>query len=301
MDIYSEIGRIKSLEKKFLTLSQLQALIETKSLNEFVSITENSFYKIPPSVLNIGEIYEIFDNERIAIYDEIEKHCPSLTKIFLLKNDFLNLKIILEGKNDYILPSNIPGQILKMYIEERKAQIPDFLNESVKILKGENDIEEKLLQLKNEYYNQLYKFLKEFNSRFIINYVKIEIDFANLATFLLKNKKEEKIVPDILIKNGNIKREKFITKENIFNAFKIEYKNIEIPLNEENIEFERYKVVINHIKRGRIISNGIEAIFSYFVAREIELECVQRLFFGKFYNIDENILKKWVIPPYQWG
>ena len=71
-------------------------------------------------------------------------------------------------------------------------------------------------------------------------------------------------------------------------------------MDEENFEIERYKVIMNYLKKGRVIPYGIETIFSYFVAREIELDLVQRLFTGKFYNVETAILKKWVIPPYQW-
>lgn len=300
MDIYSESGRVKSLEKKFLTSQQIQRLVEAKNIGEFVSIAEKSFYILPLTVSDIEEIIEYFSKERESFYEEIEKHAPSLLKVFLIKNDFFNLKLIAEGKEDYIYPGNLPPQILKRSVEEKRIEVPDFLKKAIIILKMEKDIEEKLLRLKNEYYSQLYNLLTNFNSDFITGWGKIEIDFANLSTFIIKRKKEEKIDKKDFIENGNLKREKFINEEILFKSLKSHYREIKIPVNEENFQIEKYRITMNYIKRGRIIPSGIETVFSYFIAREIEMETVQRLFSGKFYNIEESRIKNWVIPPYQW-
>lgn len=300
MDIYSESGRIKSLEKKFLTYQQIQKLIEVKNITEFTAITEKSFYKLSSNITSADEISEFFNKEKENFYKEVEKYAPSLFKIFLLKNDFFNLKLIAEGKENYVYPGNLPGTILKRSVEERKIEVPDFLKKGVEIVKGKKDIEEKLLNLKNEYYIQLYNILNSYRSEFIERYGKIEIDFANLSTYILKKRKDEKIIISFLIKGGNIKREKFLQQENLFKSFKSEYKIIKTPVDEENFEIERYKVIMNYLKKGRIIPYGIETIFSYFVAREIELDLIHRLFTGKFYNVETEILKKWAIPPYQW-
>jgi len=164
MDIYSESGRIKSLEKRFLTYQQIQKLIEVKSLTEFVALTGKSFYKLPSNVSSAEEVSEFFNKERENFYREVEKYAPSLLKIFLLKNDFFNLKLIAEGKENFVYPGNLPGQILKRSVEERKIEVPDFLKKGVEIVKGKKDIEEKLLNLKNEYYIQIYKTLSSFLS-----------------------------------------------------------------------------------------------------------------------------------------
>ena len=300
MDIYSESGRIRALEKKFLTSKQVQSIIEAKNIGEVISILEKSFYKFPSPILNTEEIIELLDKERNFIYEEIEKISPDILRIFLLKNDFFNLRIILENKSNYVLPCNLPGQILKGYIEGNKGNIPDFLKKGVKIVKSEKNIEEKLLDLKNEYYIQLYNLLTAFNSSFIEKYGKIEIDFANLSTFILKKKKGEKIVSSFFIRNGNTRAEKFLNEEAILKSLTKEYKITDIPINEESFEIIRYKAIMNYIKEGRIIPYGIEVIFSYFIAREIEVEIIQKLLISKFYNIDENILKKQPVIVYQW-
>ncbi|MCD6408270.1 V-type ATPase subunit, partial [bacterium] len=100
--------------------------------------------------------------------------------------------------------------------------------------------------------------------------------------------------------DGKIPPDFFEEEEKLWKKVFSEYK-MKTPVDTKNFEIEKYRVIMEHIKKARIIPYGIEVIFSYYLAREIELETVERITLGKFYNIETSLMNKWKFSPYQYG
>jgi len=299
-DIYFLSGRINSLEKKFIDSEKLKKIIESKTFEEFINILEGSFFKIP-SVLNAYEIFKFFENERMKLFDEIWKiNDERIIKFFFLKYDYYNLSLIVLNKENFSFYGTLNPYTLKYACEKNDlSKIPDVLFEGFVICKSKIPVDEKLLYLKNNYFKKIYNIAREI-SKFTENYVKIEIDFANIQNYLNKKLNEKKIYKSDFIPKGFIKIEKFVEDVNLWEAISFKYKKIEIPLNEENIEKERYKVLIEYLKKGRIKPYGIDKIISFYKAREIEIENMQKIAVSKFYRESEDFLKKISFPLYQY-
>ncbi|MCM8766522.1 MAG: V-type ATPase subunit [Candidatus Omnitrophica bacterium] len=301
LDIYFLSGRINSLEKKFIDFEKIKKIVECRTFEEFVNILEGSFFKMPTHISNPDEIFNFFENERYKLIEEIRGLGDEIiVKFFLIKYDFFNLTILIENKQEFSYYGTIEFYILKDAFEKNDlSKIPDFLHDAFSIFKSKFTLEEKTLLLKNNYYKKLYEISLNL-SDFCKNYVKIEIDFANIKNYLNKKINEKKISINDFIENGNIKREFFLDENLLLEKLKLKYKKIEIPLNEENIENQRYKVLIDYLRIGRIKTYGIDKIISFYLAREIEIENIQRIAIAKFYKMNENFIKKALIPPYQY-
>lgn len=300
-DIYTLSGKISSLEKLFITEAHLKKIISAKTFEEFINCLEGTFFSFP-SISSPDEIFEFFEKEREKLVEEITRNLDEkIRTFFLLKYDYHNLRVLIEGKQEFSYYSILNFYILKKKVEGKidYSQIPEFLHNAIGIVKSEKKLEEKLLNLKRNYYENLYKIAKGI-CEFLKNYVKIEIDFANLHIFLNKKLGEIPLKVSDLIDNGNIEREKFLNDEKLRNSLTQIYKGISVPVNEENFEIERYKTLIFYLKNARIIPDGIEKVLSFYIAREIEIENLQRIAIFKFYSQPEDILKKIVIPPYQY-
>ncbi|MCD6408460.1 V-type ATPase subunit, partial [bacterium] len=158
MDILVECGKIKVREKYFLSQVDIDKLIGAKNFNEFISVLEKSFYKIPSGITSSVQIIDFFEKEREKLIDEIEKNTTEeIYTIFTLKYDFHNLKLLAEKKEEkqmISLYSRVDYYSLKESVEKKDyRKIPEYLNKSIKILSDEKMVlEEKLLKLKKEYY-----------------------------------------------------------------------------------------------------------------------------------------------------
>ena len=300
LDIYFLSGKINSLEKKFVDYEKCEKLLESKTIEEFISLLEGTFFKPPSHITKIEEIFEFFENERIKLLEEIKKIFDGkFLYFFLLKYDYNNLANLIENKNNFSVCGIIDFYILKdAYLNNNFSKISEILKDIIIKIKSQNQLEEKLLILKIDYYEKIYEISKKI-SDFINGYVKIEIDFANLNTYLNLKIFEKKIGVEKFIKSGRIKRENFLDEEKLKKSFVSIYKN-QLILSEEEIEMERYKMVIDYLKYARIKPYGIDKIVSFYLAREIEIENLQRLTISKFYKQDENFLRKILIKPYQY-
>ena len=300
LDIYFLSGKINSLEKKFIDYEKCEKLIECKTIEEFISLLEGTFFKFPVPIRKVEEIFDFFENERVKLIEEIKKIFEGeFIFFFLLKYDYQNLANLIENKNNYLSYGTTDFYILKdAYLNNNFSKISEILKDAIIKIKSKNKMEEKLLILKNDYYEKIYGISKKI-SDFINGYVKIEIDFANLNTYLNIKLFEEEIEVKKFIKNGKIKREDFLDEEKLKKSFFSEYKN-QLILSEEEIEMTRYKILIDYLKYARIKPDGIDKIVSFYLAREFEIENLQRLTISKFYKQDENFFKKIMIKPYQY-
>ncbi|MCM8818836.1 MAG: V-type ATPase subunit [Candidatus Omnitrophica bacterium] len=300
-DLYFLSGRISSLEKKFITYEKLKKIIDSKTFEEFINLLEDTFFKLPSHITSSEEIFKYFENERSRLVEEIEKTFNGNLKLFfLLKYDYFNLANLILGKEIFSLYGTINFYTLKDAFEKNdKSKVPEILHNGFKIGRSEKPVEKKLLLLKIDYYKKLYQIAEKI-SDFVKNYVKIEIDFSNLETYLNKKMFGEKLETIDLIENGNIEKESFLDEENLWKKVGSIYRKIEIPLNEENIEIEKYGRVVNYIKESRIKPDTIDKIVSFYIAREIEIDNLQRIVISKFYKMSEEFFKKILIPPYQY-
>ncbi len=299
LDIYTLSGRINSLEKKFINYEKLKRLIESRTIEEFINLLEGTFFKIPH--ISVPEdILNFFENERLKLIEEIKKTFEGeIVHFFLLKYDYHNLAVIVEGKENYSFYGNINFYTLKEAFQKNDiSKIPEFLKSGFKIIRSSEQIKNKILLLKIDYYQTLYKIAEKI-SEFTKNYVKIEIDFANLETYLNLKIFEEKIEFSKFIENGNIKVAYFLNEDILKKSFNSKYKK-EIQFSEINIEIEKYGILIDYLKVGRIMPYGIDKIISFYIAREIEIKNLQNLTLSKFYKQEGDFLNKISIKPYQY-
>jgi len=308
-DIIAVSGSIKSLEKKFLTTDEIARAVQTKNFNEFAGLLANTRYKIlPQNPAKTEELTESFEALTTSLVEEMRKDLPpEIYRYFLLRYDYHNLKLIvkkaLDGKEEknYAIHSSVDYFTLKSAAENNNYKdIPAHLKDVLSFISKNRQTEKLLLSLKKMYYKTAGVLLKDLRSDYIDSYLCIEIDFANIATFIQGKMSGGQAEKEFIIDGGNIKKTRFVNEEVLWNAVNTEYKNIAPPFSAEEYDIVRYTAIMNYIKAGRLVPYGIETVFSYFAGRQIELENVRRMALGKFYNVDPKVLSGWAILPYQY-
>ncbi len=307
-DIIAVSGSIKSLEKGFLTADEVAKIIQTKRFSEFTDLLANTRYAVPKNLAKAEELTDFFEKLTADLVEEMRKSLPpEMYHYFILWYDYHNIKLVAErGKGEkeeknYAIHSSVDYFTLKSAVESKNYKgVPAYLKDTLSFIFRNRGAEGILLSLKKMYYRTAGELLKGFHSRFIDNYLSIEIDFANISTFIQNKMQGEQMKKEFLVDGGNIKKERFFNEDILWRLIDKEYPDVKVPITADNYDISRYTAIMGYIKTGRVVPYGIETVFSYFKGRQVEMDNVRRLALGKFYSVDPKILSEWVIPPYQY-
>lgn len=309
-DIISVSGSIKSLEKKFLTADELARAVQSKSFGEFAGVLADSRYGVlPQSPARTEELAEFFENFTAELVDEMRRSLPvDLYRYFLLRYDYHNLELIArrdahtaEKEKNYAVHSTVDYFTLKTAVESGNyKEIPAYLKGVLSSMRKNRETGDMSLYLKKTYYVTAAGLLGSFHSLFIDGCLRIEMDFANIATFIQQKMSGVQYVRDYFIDGGNIRIERFSAEDVLWEAVGKKYRKAVVPVTADTYDVTKYEAVMDYVKAGRLVPYGLETVFAYFVGRQVELENVRRMALGKFYNVDPRVLSGWVVPPYQY-
>lgn len=308
MDMISVSGSVKSLEKRFLDAPAIEKLIRTKNFADFAGMLGNSHYRLNPNAKKPEEAAEGFDDERKTLIEEMHKKLPRpLYSYFILKYDYHNLSLLAwkpQEAENYTALSSIDFRILKEAFETGNYKlVPSRLKTALSLIAGQKNsgASEISLLLQKTYHDVSRNLIETQKSPLLDYYAGINADFANISVFIRKKMEDEKTGAKNLVGGGNIKKERFANEDMLWKTVNTEYRKTITPIDAATFDRERYRTLMGYINRGRAMPYGIEPVFFYFAARELELEFVMRLALGKLYGIEPKTLSDWGAFPYQYA
>lgn len=322
-DFVYACARVRGLEKRLLNREILEKMIESQNLEDCLKIlTENYpneyvFDSLSPADVDNSLIRVL--KETIGLIKEISPY-PYLFKLFNLKYDFYNIKILLKSKllnindisNIYNI-GNLSSDALKSAVFDAKYQlIPIKIERLIKDAENEfiknEDLQLLDTFLDNGYYEILFNYLEDINEPYLFYFYKKEVDLLNIIIACrskVRDLKKGKLA-EILIKYGNLSVQKFI---NIYetslsswpNHFqRNEYEHIvENGIKywlEDNSLLEIDKLadnyLLNLLKVGKYNTFGLESVIAYYYAKENDIKNIRMISNYKRYSLSKELLKE---------
>lgn len=319
MDFASIVPKVKVWETRLLNKSFYDKLIECNNLEEIFeslqdalsddTINANNFE------VNLASSYEATCNE---LYSTI-KH-KEIIDFVRLKNDYNNIKTLIKSKilnKDFscILSKNgtVDLETLKLYFKnDNYRDMHFFMKECVvqALEQYENTKDVQSIDILVDAY--MYKHYKELinkmDSSFMNDYIEMVIDLTNLKTTLRVKKmnKDKAFLKEVLLEGGKLSLDVFldiinISIEDIPNKFiRTSYNVLIADSIDEYIKTNSLSGLEKHIdnyimkfvRDAKYISFGVEPIFAYLYAREVEIKNLRIVLVGKINKVDTNIIKE---------
>ncbi|MCX8082345.1 MAG: V-type ATPase subunit [bacterium] len=308
MDVFCTSGKVKALEKTSLTAADISKILNAKTFSEAISILNGTIYQFPQNIISQNDIYNFFNGITQNLIKDMRRFLPEeLYYYFLLPYDFHNLKLIIdnyrkgkESKN-YIPFSFIAYFILKEAFEKNNFKdIPLYLKPMVEFGYKNRNNEYVLLMARKIYWDTVKNLVRTQHSDFINGYIKIEIDLSNIGIFLQQKISGLPLDINVLSDGGNIKKERYERDDVLWTYVNMVYPGLKTPIDVDGYDMVGYSLLMNYLKYARVIPYGIEPIFAYFSAKNIEIDNLRRILLGKFYNIEVGKIGEWVLPAYQY-
>jgi V/A-type H+-transporting ATPase subunit C len=315
-------GRVKVLETKLFTKPRVERLVQADDLAEQLNIlAETDYGEFFEDVRTAEDIEEALNKYLAKIYDFLDEVCKKavIIKFFRLKYDYHNLKVLLKtkylGKDaeriwSYLGLLNV--EEAKEYIQEGAPEnLPEPYSSDVKqAMEGfeeKKDSQEIDIALDRGLYQEWYKIAQSLRNQFLIDFVKIAIDLANLRTFLrAKNlgRKSEFIVR-ALFDNGSIEKEILISLylrplndlvSELSNTFYGPILSTVIK-EKDKIDLELLdkaadNFLLGYAKKAKLVAVGPEPLVGYILAKENEVSAIRIILTEKLNGLPTQVIEE---------
>ncbi|WP_422484869.1 V-type ATP synthase subunit C [Gudongella sp. DL1XJH-153] len=323
MEFTQGVTRTRVLEKKLLDQPTIDKMVDAKDLEEVLRALGDTEYASAVSAVEKGEDYEqILANELKKSYDLMREISPQdeVVDLMALKYDYHNLKVMLKEHvmekdlSDLYIPigtidfNKLKAMFKAEQMRDIQLEFKEAIAEIIKDYEEQKDPQRIDILADRHYFKHLYKIAKGTEIDLFKAYVKDLIDFLNVsaAIRLKKQGKDLRFFREVILFNGNIERDDILLTMNdsidvMMNKFrnarisKQLLKGLEAYQETGRLSiFEKYmdNYMISLNKDSKSVTFGPEPLFSYLVAKEMEMKILRIIMVSKMNNLSPEAIRE---------
>ncbi len=314
------VARIRVLEKNLLSKQTLNQMADEKEIESCLrTLTEYGYDNVPEG--NAREFEQVLSAELSKTYAVIRELVPEekFINIFLYKNDYQNLKVLLKEEvsgidgTQYIVQGGTePVEKLKQSILDRKyTDLPKIMGEAIEEaleLYSKTQSGQMIdIALDRGAFRQMAQSAKESENDFVMGYTARVCDLTNLKSFLRMRhmNKDFGAFMNVFVEGGELSSSVFFNAygtDNPTDQFKgTRYDQIfEIGVEKGFTEFEKMcdDFIMDYVKSAKYIALTLEPLIAYLYAKESEIKTVRIILTSKLNQISSEIIKERVREAY---
>jgi len=315
--------RTRVLENKLLDRPTIEKLVDAKDLEEVLRVLGDTEYGTAIGAVEKENDYEgmlLYELKRVYKLMRELSADPRVVDMIALRYDYHNIKVMVKEK---LMSQDMSNLILGLgtydfsklkayYTAGQYRDMDPKIREAIEFI--EKDFEEKEdpqridILLDIFYFKHLFSIADELGIDLFVQYVKDLIDFLNVNTAvrLKKQGKDMKFFEEVILYNGNIEKDIILlTLNEPIEVMINKFKNARIAKEllaglEAYQETGRLSVLEKHMdnylinlnKSSKSVTFGPEPIFSYLVAKEMEIKTLRIIMISKVNNIPSETIRE---------
>lgn len=321
-DYLFSTARVRSVEKNMLTRERAEKMIDAKTNEDALRVLDDLNYGNTGEAVEPNDYEKLLSLEHKKTYDFITSVAPELDffNMFLYPYDYHNLKVIMKAEylsidasENLVDTGSIDLKVLKYSVKERDfsgltENMSKALKEIIETFPKTNDPQVIDFVLDKYCYDEMLSSAENTNSKFIIDYVKLQIDAINLKTYVrLKRMNKSwdfftkvflsggKIHEQVFIKNYDEPFEKFAEQLSAYGFKELFLEGTESLVNTgmfTKLEKLLDNKIIEHVKNAKYIPFGIEPLAGYLIAKDNEIKIARIIMAGKLANISPELIRE---------
>lgn len=315
--------RTRVLEKRLLSRTQYDQLIEARDMDEVFRLLNETVYGPYFSKVEDPHFYdEALDKAMQDFYKDMRWMAPDkeLVDIFLLKYKIHNHKVFMKelllGEDQEELYLNIDDSdflnrketLLLMDEKLREREFPPYYTKALAAYDKTKDAQFIDIYADQAYFDEMLELAKKLDVPMITEYVKDLIDFTNLKTLfrMRKQLRNATMLHDALIDGGNLERNQLTSRffdpvDEIVADFKLKrvgpalQKGFDVYLQNQKLAgFEKYfeNHSMDRLKDVKMVNYGPEVLFAYMLAKETEVKNLRLILVSKLNNLPADKIRE---------
>lgn len=306
------VARLHAIENSLLSPSDMELLISAKSPSECMRILADKGYSGESANTSVEEIFANETKKMWSLINELAPDCKVLD-IFLYKNDFHNLKVIMKGlaggkpyDNLLMHPTTVEVSLITEAVSGKNFEIlPQMMakaaDEAYYALTANGDPQTASVIIDTAYLTAFYNTAKESGDTFLIKLAALTVDNANVKTALRCSKigKDTAFVSKCLVPLGSIDTSELATAAGGGFSAVAEFLSSSAYsslLEESGDDFSVFEklcdnLIMNHVRDAKYTFFGIKPIIGHIFAKETEIKALHIIVSGKLSGLDEEMLR----------
>ncbi len=317
-DYLSISTRIRAMENRMLNQERVLRLIEAKDHDEASKVLSECGYGTLTSMTGSG-LEELLSSSRGEIMADMASSVPepSLVAVFQLKYDYHNVKVALKATAQNLDPDTLllaGGRYEKDIISDCASKgdykslspiLAKAATEAKELLEKTSDPQLADFLLDRAYFSEMSGLAKDSKSTFIMGYVAVMIDVANLrsAVRAARLEKESDFLKLALVEGGNVSVNGILhtRPEDLANLFQlgtltaaaVEGARVANTEGQPLTEFERLcdNAMMAYLNSARRIPFGEGPVIAYIAAKENEITAIRSIMSGRMAGLDGDVIR----------
>ena len=308
-------AQIKSRESKLLTLQGVQRLFDAQNTKDAMKVVIE---------LGLGNGMTTEDEDFDTVFKNEEENLCALLKemnvngaldVFLLENDYVNLKIAAKAHatksdNNHFLPDGLYEAQKIVEALDTEEEIEGFDKRFLSAIKGVSEIlngenaNPRAIDnyLDKKMYEHIFSSVSK-SGKAAKAYYEKKVDFANIGAFARAQKLglDEEFFKACFIEDGKISLDKFIEQDTNLETFALKMKDTEYEKISNNLaqsksvvafEVESENALLKMWKDEDFDMFSIAPIAAYYLTKKTELKVVKLIVAGIKNHVDPQIIKE---------
>lgn len=305
--------RVKVLEQKLLSETQMEMLLSAKSIPETIKVLQSTYLAPFLASQNQIDVTTALDNNILNAKQLLVSIVPDpeILDILWVKYDYHNLKVIIKGERGHIEDNQIlelcfhggiyqPEELLEHYHKNTLAQLSLFFDEAKSEAKKTSRIFEIDIAMNIFYFKHIKSLAKKCKNTFAREFVRLQIDLFNIKMALRSHSLGLFDYTKVFVEGGIFSDNDLKDKESIFLSLqKLGGKKIwkeAVQVFEENGSFASFEKIADDYLASFLKSKSnnvfsVAPIFSYFNAQKKNAQTIGTILSAKYSGMKEKELR----------
>lgn len=304
-------AKIRAVENTLLTRADMDRLIAARHVSDALGMLADKGYDTGLGARSLSKIFKTEREKLWRLMDEVS--CGNeYFKIFLYKNDYHNLKVILKGlskgtdfENLLMYPQTVPSDLIKEAVREGKFDLlPPKMSSAAEtaydLLNRADDVKGACMAIDKASFETLIQGAEKSKIDFFIELARLITDTANAKIALRCAKTETGEILKALADGGNISIKSLAEYAARGFSELVDYlasTYLAECAAQAETDFSLFEkscddLITERIAKAKYKAFGPEPILAYYFAKEAEIKTLHIILTGKMNGSDEDVIRK---------
>ena len=315
-DFLHATTRVRALERQLLNKERTERMLDAKSVAEAMKLLPEMGYDEvnPPTMSGLGAVLSRARGATYALLRGISP-IPALVDVFAMKYDYHNAKALIKAEARGVSAAPLLVDVGRISAEKLESalrmrefrELPDSMRHAVEeardVLSRTEDPRLADVILDRACFAEMLSLAKEIGDKYLIGYVKLQIDAANLRSVVraTRQKQSMQVLREMLLPGGEVELGALLSPDGLAELYRgsaLEAAAEEgVRAMSGSADFVRFEKlcddgITEYLKGAKLIPFGAAALVAYLAAKETEITTLRIILAGKSEDLSVDEIRE---------